>query len=269
MRGREVGVATFDVWHTLIDLPPFAESDYMRRQWALGGESVAEAPEGPLAADVATAMDPWAAFRRAYEEAVAASREGATISPADQLRRAGELAGRRPKAAPYERRLERLVAETPFRPVRNARGMLEALRLAGYRMAVISNTVGEPGRFLQKILDKHGLAHSFDAYAWSDEHPWAKPSPQLFRFALDALRSDPSHAVHIGDGPSDILGAQGVGYHATILFEGSTEYAPEYRTLFAPTSGTPLSPTHRAKRLEEIPKLVDDALRARAKARRT
>ena len=261
LNARGVGVATFDLWHTLIDLPPYAESDYMRRQWALGGETIAEAGPGPLAAGESEAMDPWAAFRRAYEEAVAAAREGSTISPAGQIRRAAGLAGRAPRPEAYEERLERLVAATPFRPVPKARAMLEALRVAGYRLAVISNTVGEPGRFLAKVLERHGLSRAFDAFAWSDEHPWAKPSPQLFQFALRALRAKPSDAVHIGDGSADILGAQTVGYRATILFEGSVDYAPEYRALFTPASAVALTPTYRTKKLEEIPELVDRELR--------
>ena len=267
MRPLGPGVVTFDLWHTLLDLAPYAESEYMRQQWALGGEAVAEAKPGPLAPDVSAPLDPWAAFRRAYEEAVAAARDGSTMAPADQLRRAASLAGRTVRPEEYEARLERLVGTTPFRVVRNARPMLEALRVAGYRLAIISNTVGEPGRSLAKVLEHHGLARSFDAFAWSDEHPWSKPSPQLFQYALDRLRAEARNAVHVGDGPSDILGAQASGYRATILFAGSTEYAPEYRALFAPASSVPLSPTHTARRLEELPELIDREL-ARATRKR-
>jgi HAD superfamily hydrolase (TIGR01549 family) len=256
----KANAVTFDVWHTLLDLPPYAESDYMRRQWALGGETISEAEAGPLAPERSEPMDPWAAFRQAYEEAVAAARGGSTVSPAGQIRRAALLAGRRARPDAYERRLERLVAETHFRPVRAAKAVLAALRLGGCRLAVISNTIGEPGRFLQKVLEKHGLARSFDTFVWSDEHPWAKPSPDLFREALSRLGAKAADSAHVGDGPSDILGAQAAGYHTTILFGGSTDYAPEYRTLFAPTTAVPLAPTHRIRRLAEIPPLVEAAL---------
>lgn len=261
--GRQRGVVTFDLWHTLLDLAPFAESEYMRRQWSLGGETVAEAPPGPLAAGLERPMDPFDAFRRSYDHAVAAAREGATVTPAEQLRRAASWAARRPNPERYEERLRRLVDATPFRAVPRAKEVLESLRTGGYRIGLISNTIGEPGRFFRPTLDKYGLTRSFDAFVWSDEHPWTKPAPQLFRFALDALRSNAADAVHIGDGASDILGAQGVGYRATILFEGSTQYAPEYRALFASTPAEPLTPTHRARRLEEIPGLVDRELQGR------
>ncbi|MCI4329902.1 MAG: hypothetical protein L3J80_03410, partial [Thermoplasmata archaeon] len=61
-------------------------------------------------------------------------------------------------------------------------------------------------------------------------------------------------------GPSDILGAQAAGYRATILFEGSSDYAPEYRTLFAPASASPWKPTHKVRKLEEIPPLIETIL---------
>jgi HAD superfamily hydrolase (TIGR01549 family) len=248
---------TFDLWHTLLDLAPFAEGEYMRRQWAVGGESVAQAPEGPLAADVSAPLDPWAAFKRAYEEAALAARHGLTVSPNAQLQRAGELAGRRPKTENYERRLERLVDTTSFRAVRGGKKALESLRSYGCRLAVISNTVGEPGRALTRVLDRHGLTRSFDALVWSDEHPWTKPSRQLFDYALGRLHADPSDSIHVGDSPSDVLGAQGAGYRATILFEGSTEYAPEYRALFMSPPSQPLAPSYRVRQLSEVPDLVD------------
>ncbi|MCI4332301.1 MAG: HAD family hydrolase [Thermoplasmata archaeon] len=251
---------TFDLWHTLLDLPPYAESDYMRRQWALGGETVSEAEPGPLAPELSAPLDPWTAFRQAYDEAVVAARTGSTISPADQLRRAAHLAGRRPRPEAYERRLEHLVSHTPFRAVRGGKAVLERLRLDGCRLAVVSNTIGEPGRFFAPVLERMGLVRSFDALVWSDEHPWAKPSPQLFQSALSKLGADAIDSVHIGDGPSDILGAQAAGYRATILFEGSSDYAPEYRTLFAPASPSPLKPTHKVRKLEEIPPLIETIL---------
>lgn len=261
MRGRQTGVVTLDLWHTLLDLPPYAEGEYMRRQWALGGEVVAASPPGPLAADVSTPLDPWAAFRRAYDEAVAAGRDGSTRTVEEQAHRAGELAGRRVRPGEYERRLVRLVAETQFRLVPDAKSVVEALRLGGYRLGLISNTIGEPGRLFVPHLERFGIARSLDVLVWSDEHPWTKPSQQIFRYALDRLRADASEAVHVGDGASDILGAQSVGYRATILFEGSGDYAPEYRERFAPTEGSTLRPTYRARRLKEIPGLVDRELR--------
>ncbi|HEV8049561.1 MAG TPA: HAD family hydrolase [Thermoplasmata archaeon] len=258
---------TFDLWHTLLDLAPIAESEYMHRQWALGGECVGRAPEGPLAAELSAPLEPWTAFRRAYEEAVVAARHGSTISPEGQLLRAGALAGRRPSAEEYLRRLERLVGETPFRSVRGAKGVLEALRMYGCRLGVISNTIGEPGHLFSKVLQTHGLLRSFDTLVWSDEHPWAKPAPELFGYALRQLGTEAGNAIHVGDGSSDVLGAQAAGYRATILFEGSTEYAPEYRALFAPAAAAGLRPSYRVRRLEEIPDLVHRELGLRGNPR--
>jgi HAD superfamily hydrolase (TIGR01549 family) len=247
---------TFDLWHTLLDLAPFAESEYMHRQWALGGECIERAPPGPLAADIAAPLEPWKAFRQAYDEAVAAARTGSSIPPAGQIARAGALAARRPRPEEYIVRLERLVSETPFRVVRGAKPVLESLRMYGCRLGIISNTIGEPGHLFSRILDSHGLLRSFDTLVWSDEHPWTKPAPQLFQYALRALRAEASNSIHVGDGSSDVLGAQASGYRATILFEGSTEYAPEYRALFAPGSASAMRPSYRAQRLDELPGLV-------------
>jgi FMN phosphatase YigB (HAD superfamily) len=255
-----VNAVTFDLWHTLLDLPAYAESNYMRRQWALGGETIAEAEGGPLAPERTTPMDPWEAFRTAYDEAVVAARTGSSVPPAAQIRRAASLAGKRARPEVYEGRLRRLVEQTPFRPVRGGKAVLEQLRIGGCRLAVVSNTIGEPGRFFAPILEHHHLARSFDTFVWSDEHPWTKPSPAIFREALRRLGADPGESIHIGDGSSDILGAQAAGFKQTILFEGSVDYGPEYRTLFAPASSVRLEPTHRVRKLEEIPPLVEAAL---------
>ncbi|MCI4324764.1 MAG: HAD family hydrolase [Thermoplasmata archaeon] len=255
-----VNAVTFDLWHTLLDLPPYAESDYMRRQWALGGETVSESEAGPLAPEQTTPMDPWTAFRTAYDEAVVAARTGSSVSPAEQIRRAASLAGRRAHPEAYERRLQHLVEQTPFRAVRGAKAVLESLRVGGCRLAIVSNTIGEPGRFFAPVLERHRLARSFDTLVWSDEHPWTKPSPAIFREALTRLGADPGESVHVGDGSSDILGAQAAGFKATILFEGSVDYAPEYRNLFAPASAVRLEPTFRIRKLEEIPALVESTL---------
>ena len=128
----------------------------MRRQWAIGGEVVADAPEGPVSPDVSVALDPWDAFRRAYQEAVVAAREGSTVTPGAQVVRAGALAGRRPRPETYEQRLERLVDDTPFRAVRGAKAVLESLRMYGCRLAdhlehrrgagTVARTGPRPGR---------------------------------------------------------------------------------------------------------------------------
>jgi len=94
---------------------------------------------------------------------------------------------------------------------------LRALRDRGLRIGLLSNTHW-PRAFLERFLERDGLADLIDARLYTSEMPFQKPHATAFRAALDALGvDDPSAAVFVGDRPwDDISGASGVGMRTVL-----------------------------------------------------
>lgn len=84
--------------------------------------------------------------------------------------------------------------------------MLDALKKAGYRMAIVSN---KPDKAVKRLCGKY-----FGSYVQAavGEHPGAekKPAPDMVCQALAVLSSDASHAVYVGDSEVDLQTAANV-----------------------------------------------------------
>jgi HAD superfamily hydrolase (TIGR01549 family) len=246
---------TLDLWHTLVYLEPEAEERYMLRQVEVATQVLrgsVDSGAGPRPSDAALRS----AFEKEYADAVSASQEGRTVTPDEQFARAARATGLVPRPDAYRRALARFVQATPFQRAPGAIEMMRELRDDGYRLGVISNTVGEHGRLFRPLLRRMGFDEFVTTYTFSDEHPWTKPSPELFRWSLTGLGSDPSVAVHVGDGWSDIEGARRAAMRGAILFTGLQQYGARYRALFLPP-GADDSPTEsRAETLAEVVPIV-------------
>jgi len=254
-----MAAVTLDLWHTLMYLPPEDEERYMAHQLAMGTEVLRSArplPGTPSRSDEELRR----AFERAYVDAVAQSAEGRTVTPADQLSRAAREVGRDADPRNYLTQLHAEIQRTNFRRAPGALELLADLRDRGYRVGVISNTVGEPGAFLRPILEKMGFDRFVETYVFSDELPWTKPAPEIFRVALSKLSEEPPSAVHVGDGWSDLEGARRAGYRGAVLFTGLHDYGESYRRLFLPdVPGAPPA-AYRTDRLEDVAPLVGQLL---------
>ena len=70
-----------------------------------------------------------------------------------------------------------------------------------------------------RIFVRDEVDHLIDGAVYSSEIPWAKPHPEAFRAALDAVGvTEPSRAVYVGDRLfEDIFGANRVGMRAVLL----------------------------------------------------
>jgi HAD superfamily hydrolase (TIGR01509 family) len=88
--------------------------------------------------------------------------------------------------------------------------VLAALRRAGKKLAVVTNTVSPLAR---EILDASHLTGYFDAIACADHVERAKPAPDLVHHALDMLRLGADDAVYIGDSRFDRDAARDAGVH--------------------------------------------------------
>jgi putative hydrolase of the HAD superfamily len=251
-RGRAV---TFDLWHTLLYLAPDAEDEYMRRQIEIAVDALRALPSernGPTLPDSRLRT----AFEHEYLSAVGAAGEGRSVPPEEQFRRAARAVHRQARTAGYLDALKRLVEATGFRVAPGAKGMLQELHESGFRIGVISNTVGEPGAYFRPRLRTLGWDRWIQLYTFSDEHPWTKPAPEIFRTTLHELGVEPDSAVHVGDGPSDLDGARRAGLRAGILFSGLQEYGEKYRALFSGIRAAPDRPELEVDRLEAVPPLV-------------
>ncbi|MGH9900824.1 MAG: HAD family hydrolase [Pyrinomonadaceae bacterium] len=93
--------------------------------------------------------------------------------------------------------------------------VVSALKRAGLRLAVISNT--EDGR-LQELLELVEIAAHFDFMVDSYVVGLRKPDAAIFRMALERLGVEPHEAAYVGDSYAhDALAAQAAGLRPVLL----------------------------------------------------
>lgn len=84
---------------------------------------------------------------------------------------------------------------------------LSALRAMGLRLVCVSNWDCE----LEDVLDRVGLAASFDGVVASALAGVAKPDPAIFTRALELAGCSAAEAIHVGDSDADVEGAHAAG----------------------------------------------------------
>lgn len=203
---------TFDYWDTLVEGAAQAERTKLRR--AALGRLLAELGH-PLAADAIAALhrDVSAELDRWWRE----EQRGYTTEDAVRLL----LARRgitRPEACDHVTRAagaidEALVSHPPAL-LTGAADTLRALA-ARFPLAIVSDTGIASGRAQDRILELHGVRDLFKTTIYSMDVGWAKPRPEMFRAALDALGVEPGAALHVGDiERTDVRGALAIGMRA-------------------------------------------------------
>ncbi|MGK7869176.1 phosphoglycolate phosphatase [Falsiroseomonas sp. E2-1-a20] len=111
--------------------------------------------------------------------------------------------------------------------------VLDALRSAGWRLAVCTNKPVEPALTLLRAL---GLADHFAAIGGGDSYPTRKPDPAHLLATLRDAGGDVSRAVMIGDHHNDMAAARGAGVQAIFAGWG---YGPLAMAGTAPVSTRP------------------------------
>jgi putative hydrolase of the HAD superfamily len=103
---------------------------------------------------------------------------------------------------------------------------LDALRDAGLRLAVVSDTTAETSRLWPNIA----LGSRFQATVFSCDTGFCKPDPRAYRSAWEQLGLEPGDCVYVGDGDSrELTGARSVGLKAFLYRSPSQAIEPEYR----------------------------------------
>lgn len=150
------------------------------------------------------------------------------VASEERFRRALERLGiAEPAASDTARRLTaahmRYLAELTFVP--EATPALLGRWRERFRLALISNF--DHGPTARDILERHGLATSFDVILISAEYGFRKPAPSIFREALQQLGCEAADAVHVGDsGEDDVVGARSTGLRVVLLTGGSPPVLP-------------------------------------------
>jgi len=97
-------------------------------------------------------------------------------------------------------------------------GLVERLRAANYRTAILSNTIAPHAAYHQE----HGTYTGFDPVILSHQVRMRKPAANIFAHALTTLGVQPAEAVLVDDLKNNILGARANGMHA-IFFQNAAQ----------------------------------------------
>jgi putative hydrolase of the HAD superfamily len=135
-----------------------------------------------------------------------------------------ETCGVPPEAAPPAEAFRDAFADrSAWRLLDGAAGVLDGLRRAGYRLALVSNWDSRMPRLLETL----GLAGRFDAVVCSALAGREKPDPEIFLRAARALDLPPAAVLHVGDRiREDYQGARGAGMRALWLDRSGGGTAP-------------------------------------------
>jgi putative hydrolase of the HAD superfamily len=96
----------------------------------------------------------------------------------------------------------------------HAREALQRLA-AKFKLAIVSDTGFASGKAQDRLLEQHGVRDHFHATVYSMDVGHAKPRPEIFRAALDALGVEPGETLHVGDNEhTDVAGALAMGMRA-------------------------------------------------------
>lgn len=92
-----------------------------------------------------------------------------------------------------------------------AKEMLDALKVRGYRIGVISNNASLYNVF--NMLEEYGIRDYMEDVAVSSVTGYRKPHPELFRISMRQMNARPEECVYMGDTVSrDIIGAKRAGF---------------------------------------------------------
>lgn len=197
----------FDAGNTLVFL------DYGRLAGAVGDALGLPLTESGLRQHAAVAA-------RAMEQARLTDRERGTVFLLTLFEKAGVPATRTEdlKAALLElhQRMHLWGATEP-----GTADALRRLRMAGYRLAVISNSDGRAAA----ALEAGGLLDQFEFVIDSGEVGVEKPDPRIFQIAIDRMGISPADALYVGDlYEVDVVGARAAGLDV-VLLDASGEHA--------------------------------------------
>jgi len=209
---RAPSVVFLDLGDTLIRADPSWSAVYRR---VLGEHGVGVDPEQLRSALAQTFSNNGDHMEGPFEASESASYERLKRFDTQVL----EVLGADLPPDPFFRSLEAAFAErAAWWIFEDVPGALQVMQGAGLRLAIISNW-GWSGVELLHTLE---LAAHFEAVVISDRVGFLKPSPGIFRHALELMGVGPAEAIHVGDSvKADVVGARSVGIRPVLIERGS------------------------------------------------
>ena len=93
-------------------------------------------------------------------------------------------------------------------------------------LGLVSNIWSNRSSF-EAEFKKVGILDLFTVIVWSSDYGSIKPSPRLFRVALDVLEVHPEDVLFVGDNPKrDIVGAKAAGLKTALLKNDQRPLSP-------------------------------------------
>jgi putative hydrolase of the HAD superfamily len=123
-----------------------------------------------------------------------------------------------------------------------------------YKLGIVSNfAIPE---CLRKLLEKFNFKEFFDVIVISGEINKRKPSPEIFKKALEALNVKASETIFVGDTLNiDVKGAKNIGIKAILIKRKRENFTPDMPKTFIQKQlkeNTPLKPDRIIKSLKEL-----------------
>jgi FMN phosphatase YigB (HAD superfamily) len=222
-----------DLWGTLIVDAPGGGQRRMRRREAWLTEAYERAGAGPGAAAAVPR-----AIRHAIDALVVAHQSNIDLSGDDRLNAVRcSMLEQCPDTVENDALLKELVGAVcesaswePPDIIEGVEAELEAMKQAGLRLAVVSNTGLAPGSYVGQALVARGFDRWIDHWIWSDDLLSWKPGPEIFQATLRALGTTAKQTAFVGDTPeADILGSRHAGFAVSVLVgdKGEDEIVPD------------------------------------------
>ncbi len=195
MERRRFSAILIDLWGTLL---PYADESARQRNLAEMGRTLGVDPEKFTADWIhsigARCLGSLGSLERTVEQM--AITQGARPST-EAVRRAVEL------------RME--FSRTTHEQVELSLPALDALRAAGFRLAIVSDSTEETVR----LWPETRLSTRFEVAVFSFSEGTCKPDPRMYARALEGLALPPTRCAYVGDGGSrELTGAEAMGLTA-------------------------------------------------------
>jgi len=117
----------------------------------------------------------------------------------------------------WEDVLREMLGRNEVRPYHGALDTLKALRAAGKKLCLATNT---PKRFVEIKLTTFGLREFFECVFTPQDEWGGKPSPKSLHYAMEKLGLSPHEVLMVGDHAQDVQYGRNAGIRTAAVLSG-------------------------------------------------